>query len=119
MAEFQQKTFCRFFYRLFESGEETAIGKIVPLRTLFKIADDQRFRYLIQRVKFQMHQFVNDHFFHIFPIDFGGVEQYDGFPVVAVDLKIGCFSPCGILDSFQMNIPVGRKAKFLDPFFKK
>ena len=56
-----------------------------------------------------MHQFVNDHFFHIFPIGPGGVEQNDGFPVVAVDLKIGCFSPCGILDPFQMNIPFGSK----------
>lgn len=109
MPEFQQKTFCQFFYRLFESGEETTIGKIVRLRIFFKIADDQRFRYLIQRVKFQMHQFVNDHFFHIFPIGPGGVEQNDGFPVVAVDLKIGCFSPCGILDPFQMNIPFGSK----------
>ena len=65
-----------------------------------------------------MHQFMNNHFFHIPLLGICGVQQNNGFSVIAVNFEITGFAPRRVFHPFQTNIPSWIKAQFLYPFNK-
>ena len=95
------------------------IGEILSRGFFREGAQDQGLCDLITGLRIEMHQCVDDDFFHVFLLRVDDVQHEDGFSVVAVDLEIPGLGPGRIVDQLQFYIPSRDNSEFFAVFLKQ
>ena len=118
VAKFQKEALCELLHRLLQRAEKLAVSKIARRSTLFKSACDKRFRHLIERVHFEMHQLVHDDLFQILLLRIDRVQQENGLFILAVHFEIAGLAPGRVLHKFQLHVPRRNDPQLFAEFIK-
>jgi hypothetical protein len=118
-TKLEQEAFRQFLHGLLKRIEKLLISKVARRGTFFETIRNERFRNLIQRIHFDMHQLMDYDFLKVFLCWVYGVQHQDRFPVITVDLEVSGLLPSWIVNEFKADIPCGCDPKFSDVLFKQ